>query len=164
MRIDMRASRELTATVLAIRALDRTIQKMIRQQTKRITAPEWRGALSERADSRLQHAALVDTSAVAVSNQNIRLQSANKGRALSGGFNPKTDWYAAEFGGDQGKTTTYTRAGHRVTRHTTRQLPTRRKAGHVFYPATAEMIPRIAALWVQTTVRTIATAFEGRQE
>jgi hypothetical protein len=34
----------------------------------------------------------------------------------------------------------------------------------VFYPAAREMIPRLAALWIQTTVRTIAEALEGKQE
>ena len=169
MRINVKDSRELLATLYAIRSLDKTIAKMIRQETKRIAAPEWKKALAERANSRLEHRVIVDTSVVTVSNQNVRIQSASKGRALSGGFNPKTDYHAVEWGADRDRETTYKRRSrkgrtHEVTRHAARGMKPRNQSGYVFYPAAKEMIPRMARLWVQTTVRTIATAFEGKQE
>lgn len=169
MRLDVKKSRELLATIYAIRSLDRTIAKMNRQETKRIAAPEWKKALAERADTRLEHRVIVDTSVVSVSDQNVRIQSASKGRALSGGLAPKADYPAIEFGADQRRKTTYQRRSpkgrpHKVTRHATRGLKPRNGNGYVFFPAAREMVPRLAALWVQTTVRTIATAFEGKQE
>lgn len=169
MRIDVKASRELLATIYAIRSLDKTIQKMIRQHTKTTAAPEWKKALAERANTRLEHRVLVDTSVVTVSNQNVRIRSASKGRALSGGLEPKFDYPAVEFGADVSKVTTYTRRSrkgrvHRVTRHTSSAMKPRRSDGYVFGPAAAEMIPRLARLWVETTVRTIATAIKGKQE
>ena len=169
MRIDARLSPEYRATMYAVRSLDKTLQKIIRRETKRIAAPEWSKALAERADSRLEHRALVDTSVVTVSNQNIKVRSASKGRPLSGGFDPKVHHYAAEFGVDKSKPATFTRRGkrggtHKVTRKPAANLKPRNKRGYVFYPAAREMIPRLAALWVQTTVRTIANALEGKQE
>lgn len=168
MRLDVTNSRELLATIYAVRALDKTLQKMIRVHSKAITLREWRQSLAQRADTRMQQRMLVDTSAVAVSNQNIKLQSANKGRPLSGGLNPKSDWFIPEFGVTP-KQITYTRHSrkggtHRVTRRTGPNLNPRKKTGHVIYPAAREMVPRIASLWVQTVVRTIATALEGKQE
>lgn len=169
MRLDVRKSPELLAAIFAIRSLDRTIAKMNRQQTKTVAAPEWKQALAERADSRLEHRVIVNTAVVSVSNQNVRIQSAGKGRPLSGGLNPKTDYAAIEFGADRAKRTTYRRKGrkggtHTVTRRTAAGMKPRNGSGYVFFPAAKEMIPRMARLWVQTTVRTIATAFEGKQE
>lgn len=169
MRLDVKKSRELLATLYAIRSLDKTIAKMIRQETKRIAAPEWKKALAERADSRLEHRVIVDTAVVSVSNQNVRIKSASKGRPLSGGLAPKTDWPAIEFGADTSRQTTYKRRSprgrvHDVKRRTASGLKGRNGNGYVFYPAAREMIPRLARLWVETTVRTIATAFEGKQE
>ena len=36
-----------------------------------------------------------------MSNQNVRIQAANKGRRLSGGLDPKTDYPAVEFGANR---------------------------------------------------------------
>lgn len=167
--LDARKSRELQATVLAIANVDRTIRKMIRQYAKAMAMPEWKKALAERADTRLEHRVLVDTAVVTVSDRNVRMQSASKGRPLSGGFAPKLDYYAAEYGGNQDKTTTYTRRNrnggtHKVTRRVGNTIKPRTRRGYVFGPASREMVPRLARLWVQTTVRTIATALEGKQE
>ena len=167
MRLDVLTSRELLATIYAIRSLDKTIQKMIRQQTKSMAAPEWTKALAQRADTALEQQVIVNTAVVAVSNQNVRAQSANKGRLLSGGLDPKTDYPAIEWGADD-DTQAYMRRSrkggtHSVKRHTARQLK-RRSSGYVWGPTVQEMIPRLARLWVQTTVRTIAEAIDGKQE
>lgn len=152
-----------------MRTVDRTIQRMVRQQIKLTAGPEWKKGLAERADTRLQHRVLVDTAVVTPSNNNLRVQSANKGRPLSGGFAPKEDWHSVEFGVDRNKQITYTRRNvkgkvHRVTRRVGNALPARKAGGYVFYPTAADMVPRFGRLVVQTTVRTIATALEGKQE
>lgn len=168
MRLNALTSRELRATILALRSIDKTIQKMVRVQTKAVVEPEWKKALAERADTRLEHRMLVDTAVISVSNQNVRIKSAGKGRALSGGLHPKFDFPAAEFGVKHEKKT-YKRQNrkggtHTVTRTTGTAFKRRNPKGYVFYPAAREMIPRLAALWVQTTVRTIANALEGKEE
>lgn len=172
-RISVWNSRELLATILAIRQAPTEMQKQIRQQTKTITSEEWKRAMGEHASTvnaaRVTSRVLVQTARVAVSNQNVRLSSATVGRRLKGGLEPKVHYYALEFGANPDTRTTYTatsRKGRKFTvhqRHTARQLPRRLKAGWVFGPAVADMVPRIAALWVQTTVRVIAEAFEGKR-
>lgn len=169
MRIDVKLSPEMRAVIFAMRSLDRTIAKMVRQEVKKVAAPEWRKALAERAMSRLQQRALVSTSTVSVSNQNVRASSAMKGRPLSGGFDPKYDWHAAEFGADPNREMEYTRASrkggrHKVKRRVGNGLPARKASGHVIYPAAHEMIPRLGRLFFQTVYRTVATATEGKQE
>ncbi len=166
--IDVRASRELLATILAIRSLDKTLRKTIRQHTKTLGQPEWQRTLAERVDSRMQHRMLVDTAVLTPSDNGIRLQSASKGRALSGGLNPKQDAYVAEFG-VEAKTTTYNRKSrnggtHQVRRRVTNGLPARNAKGHVFFPGAHEFAARAMSLWVQTVVRTIINAAEGKQE
>lgn len=166
--IDVRASRELQATILAIRSLDKTVRKAIRQYTKALGQPEWQRELAERADSRMQHRMLVDTAVLTPSDNGVRLQSASKGRPLTGGLNPKSDAYVAEFG-TVPKSTTYTRKSrsggtHQVRRRVTNGLPARSAKGHVFHPAAREFAGRSMSLWIQTVVRTILTAAEGKQE
>ncbi|MGN7976529.1 hypothetical protein ACTJJ4_03065 [Microbacterium sp. 22195] len=168
MRIDVFKSPEMMATILAIRSLDKTLQKQIRVHSKELATPEFKKELSERANTRLEHAVIVNTATVSVSNQNMRLQSAAKGRALSGGLNPKTDYAAVEFGRER-KPITYDRRNpkkggtHKVTRTPT-QIKRPNRNGYVFYPAVRKFIPRAASLYIQTTVKTIAEALKGVQE
>lgn len=154
--------------MLALRAAPRTIQAQVRKFTKAIAAPEWKQALAQRADTRLAQRVLVDTAVVTVSNQNVKVQSASKGRPLSGGLNPRVDYPAVEFGGNK-KVTTFTRRSpkgraHTVTRDTHAQLPRFKPKGHVFWPAAVEMVPRMFKLWAQTTVKTIGNMLDGKQE
>lgn len=168
MRLNVLDSRELQATILALRAIDKTLAAQVRKYTKAVAAPEWSQALNRRATTRLEQRVIANTAVVTVTNQNVRVQSASKGRMLSGGLLPKSEYPAVEFGKNPSKTT-YTRISprgqsHRVTAVVGRQFKRRNPRGYVFYPAAEEMIPRIAALWVQTTVKTIANALEGKQE
>lgn len=162
MRIDVRGSQELKDIVLAINRSDTAVQRAIRSFTKaRLTRP-WLDAINDNASTTLERRVIASTATVAVSNQNIRIQSAAKGRPLSGGLNPKTDYASVEFGGNREKKVTYGRKGGRVTRRTARQLRPRNGRGYVFYPAATRMIPRLASLWVQTVVKTYADIFDGK--
>jgi hypothetical protein len=167
-RIDVFKSPELLATIYALRAIDKTLQKKVRDYTKAIASPEWKKALAHRADTRLEHRVIVDTAIVSVSNQNVRIQAAGKGGRLKGGLDPKTDYPAIEFGSGK-KVTTFSRKSrkggtHSVTRKGGAGLKGRSRTGYVFWPAAKEMVPRMAALWVQTTVKTIGNALEGKKE
>lgn len=162
MRIDVRGSRELKDIVLALQASDRTVRGAIRAYTRSELTRPWLEAINDRASTTLERRVIAGTSTVQVSDQNIRITAATKGRRLSGGLSPKHDYAPVEFGAKSRKKT-YTRKGHRVTRNTTAQFRTRRPRGYVFYPAAAEMIPRLARLWVQTVVKEYADIFEGRK-
>lgn len=167
-RLDVRNSRELQATLLAIRRAPSEIQKQVRQQTKAKLLPEWQKGLRERADTRLQHRVLADTAKATVSNQNVRLSSAGSAKKLSGGLQPSKNGRGVEFGASPEKYRTYDRRSknggtHKVTRRTGRPMgPTNRK-GNVIFPTVSELIPRFASLWVQTTIRTFYDAIEGKR-
>ena len=153
--------------VWAINQSDREVQKQIRVQTKANLTKPWLAEVRSRASTKLEKRVISDTATVVVSNQNIRIQSAAKGRRLEGGLNPKGHYRAVEFGSGHQKRT-YTRKGrksgtHTVTRNTTAQFKDRTKTGYVFYPAAREMIPRLASLWVQTTVKVYADIFDGKK-
>lgn len=161
MRIDVRGSRELKDIILALRSSDREVRSAIRTFTRAELTRPWLEAINDQASTILERRVISATATVKVSDQNIRITSATKGRRLSGGLSPKTDYAAVEFGAKGGKRT-YTRKGHKVTRNTTAQFKARNRKGYVFYPAATEMIPRLARLWVQTVVKTFADIFDGR--
>lgn len=161
MRIDVRGSAELRDVVLAINQSDREIQRAIRTFTKAEITRPWLEAISDQASTPLERRVIANTATVAVSNQNIRIQSAAKGRKLSGGLQPKTDYAPVEFGAAPRKQT-YTRKGHKVKRNTTAQFRRPNRNGYVFYPAASRMIPRLASLWVQTVVKTYGDIFDGK--
>lgn len=166
LKISVRNSKELQATILALKLTDKTLSANIRKWTRQLMLPEWQKGLRERASSRVQQRVLVDTARVTVSNQNVSLKSATVGRSLAGGLNPKSSWAAFEFGADRNKTTTYEAIrGHsrfKVTRKTRRQLPPRSRTGWVVYPTAKELIPRFASLWYQTAIRGLYEAFERK--
>lgn len=168
MRISVYASHELQAVLLKLKTLDRDTRGQIRRGTKADAAPIWATEVGSRVQTRAEGLALGKTARVAVSDQNVQLQSARIGRALSGGLLPSRDYAALEFGTDhRDEPTTYestSTKGQRFTvkRRTRRQLRSRAASGHVVYPAVGAAVPRLAALWVQTVVRTLHEALEAR--
>ena len=168
-RIDVFNSRELQAVILAVKASRTNIRKAIRQQSKKVIQPEWQKGMAEHAESLLESRVLVASATVLVSDQNVKLRSATKGRRLSGGLNPKTQYYAAEYGADREDSRPVegrSRKGKAYAipkRHTKRQLRSRRQSGYVYGPTVASMVPRIASLWAQTVVKVMADALEGKE-
>jgi len=166
LKIDARSSRELRAILAALKNADREIQKQIRTQTKQAIVPEWQRALAREASTVPQSKVLVQTATATVSNQNIKLTAATKGRRLSGGLLPREGFGGFEFGAKV-RQSTYTQRSpkgrpYRVTRRTGKQFPAYNARGRVFYPAVKRIVPRVASLWAQTTVRVIAEALEGK--
>ncbi|GAB3118416.1 hypothetical protein [Glaciibacter psychrotolerans] len=166
-RISVFNSKELQGVILLMKGLDRELAKQIRQVTKAMIEPEWKEAIASRASTPLEQRVLAATARVAVSDQNVTLKSAHIGKSLSGGLKPSEIVGGAEFGADQSKKTTYTATSSKgkkfkVTRRTQSQLRPRNKAGYVVMPAVANIIPRLASLWVQTTVRTFYELIEKR--
>jgi len=160
-RIDVRGSRELQDVILALKSSDAETRRAIRTFSKQAMTRPWLEAIADEASTTIEKRVISATATVAVSDQNIRIQSAAKGRKLSGGLVPKQDYGPAEFGANH-KKKRYMRKGHPVTRNTTAQFKGRNRRGEVFYPAAREMIPRLASLWVQTVVKTYALIFEGK--
>jgi hypothetical protein len=164
-RISVWESAQLQALLLALRGFDRELKKEIRQRTKEIAQPEWQKAVAENAERTTEQRVLAATARVQVSDQNVMLKSAAIGRPLSHGLRPSEGYAGIEFGGDRNAKATYqatSKNGKRftVTRRTQRQMRPRRKAGYVVFPAAADIIPRLAALWAQTAVRTFHETIE----
>lgn len=160
-RIDVRGDKQLQAIILALKSSDREVRSAMRSFTKARIVKPWMSELLEASHTRLERLTIGATATVAVSDQNIRIQAATKGRKLSGGFVPKVDYPGVEFGANHQKVR-YMRKGHPVRRNTTAQLRPRNRRGYVFYPTAKRMIPRLASLWVQTVVKTYADIFEGK--
>lgn len=169
LRIEATSSRQYLAVLSAVRAAPKAFQAQIRSQTKQLATPEWRKALAEHAPDRLSHRVIVDSARVNPSNQNIELAAAGVGQLRKGVKNPMMA-APVEFGANRNKTQSYSATSRKGTRyqvtnrHTSNQLRWRNRKGWTFYPAAAQMVPRVAALWAQTVVRTIAKAFEGVQD
>jgi len=145
-----------------MQGLQRDIAKQIRAQSKRVIAPIWTEALQGHTNTRLEAASILRSASVAVRDSNVTLQAGGKGT-----FRRRVPVKAVEFGAEYNTQKTYTtrsRKGksYRVTRYTQHQLPIFKKTGHVVFPAAAYVIPRIASLWVQTTLRSFYEAL-GRK-
>ncbi len=165
MRISVWESKELQALILALRGFDRDLKKEIRQRTKAVAQPAWQQAVSKKAGTTLEQKVLADTARVQVSDQNVMLRSAGVGRSLAGGAKPSEIYGGVEFGADRGARASYRRRSkkgneHSVTRRTRTQFLPRKRTGYVVFPAAAEVIPRLAALWAQTAVRTFHETIE----
>jgi len=170
LKVSAHSSRELQAVIVALKGADKELRRRIRQETKPMAQTAWQQAVAEHASGsnlpRVSALVLARTARVAVSDQNVTLKSAGIGQALSGGLLPRRDWAAIEFGvanREEARGYEARRNGRsfHVKRRTRRQLPPRRRNGHVVYPAASEIIPRMLALWAQTAARTLHEAFEA---
>mgnify|MGYP000966249988 CR=1 FL=1 len=156
--------RELQAAVLAFRLADRGLRNRINDSTREQFNGPWRAGIAAAADTQLERRVLVPGARIAAGNPPVFVAAGSR-RPLSGGLVPDTQWAGVEFGADD-TVTSYTRRSpkgtvHRVTRHTRRQLPRRRKHGPVF-TTVSEFSPRAASLWAQIIVRVYVDAAAGR--
>lgn len=173
LRIDVRSSRELQAVVLAVRAAPSELAKQYRQRLKAMTDEAWSDELRGRVSTRMQSRVLLDTARTKVSDQNVQLSVGTVGRALSkrtggaGSARPVDLLRAAEFGGSMTKYSDYKRRSkhgrHDVRRRTLTAWGPFNRRGNAVYPGLAAVVPRVAALMVQTCVRTLADALEGKR-
>jgi hypothetical protein len=145
-RISLLVSKELQQIVLALKASDATIQKQVRVETKKVVQPAWQEAIGANVHNPLEARVLGNTARASTSNSHglaqVTLQAGRIGKALSGGGKPPQLAAGAEFGSEYYK-----------------QFGPRSPKGNTFYPALAEVIPRIASLWYQTAIRTLLDTF-----
>lgn len=158
---------QVNAVALLLRGADKEITRQIRQHTRAIGEGEWRDAIRGGVMSRLDEVVMARTAKLLVSTSGVRLRAAATKRPLSGGLMPSYHWKSLEFGNWDGRTKTYkqhSRKGkqYTLTRHTARQLRPRVKSGYMAYPAAARLIPRFAALWTQTAIRTVYELIERK--
>jgi hypothetical protein len=164
--IDPASSRELAAVLLALKQMDKTVVRVINQQTRAVVIPEWKKGLDSRSLTIPEKRILAATGKALVSGTQIKLRAGVGGKGLSGGLNSE-DNRAIEFGANREAINTYTTRsrkgkGYKITRHTQRQLRWKRKQGPVYRTA-VDLIPRVASLWTQTLVRVVFETFESRK-
>lgn len=167
LRVSAYSSRELLQVLRGLRNLDRDTKKQLRRNLKPMAEEAWKRALAEHANTRLEQRVLVDSGRVRVSDQNVRLTSASLSRSLSGGLKPSVSYGAVEFGagprpGSQETATSRKGTQFQRTRDPNRPFKAPNRRGYVVYPAAASVIPRILAMYVQTFVRAIHEALEGK--
>lgn len=171
--IDVHSSRQLRAVVLAVRGASTEVRRQYRQNLKAMTDAAWREELAGYVGSRLESRVVLETARTRVSDQNVRLSVATVGRALSkrtagaGAAKPVDLVRAVEFGGSQ-RYSRYKRESsrgrlHDVKRRTLTGYGEHNRKGNIVYPSLAAVVPRVASLMVQTCVRTLADAFEGKR-
>lgn len=158
LRISLFSSKELQSVVLRLKGMDREIASQINKQTRTVAEPVWKEAVGANVTDRLEARVLANTARVSVSRANVTLKSAAIGKTLTGGAKPPELYHAVEFGANRDEYV----GTDRGKRRTKRQFKARNAKGYAVYPAAAEVIPRIASLWVQTLVRTFHEAIEGK--
>jgi len=143
-RISVWESPQLQATILALNGMDKELAAQVRKATRSVTEAEWRTAMSAHASTRIEHSVMVRSARVTVSNQNITLKAGGMSTRHHGGGRTYELFAGTEFGSKRFP-----------------QFKARKRSGYVFFPATADVVPRFAALWVSTMIRTLHEAFEG---
>ena len=174
--IDVRSSDQLKAVILSIRSAPKNIQQNIKQFAKADIVPAWQEELAQQGATPLQQRLLVDTGRATVTNTTVNLRAGGVNAKVSGGLSTdyvspygSASYKAAEFGANQYLTVPHYQSRSKRGRpyvvhgrHTQHQFEAPNKDGYIVYPAARKVIPRVAALWVSTVVRTMHEAFEGK--
>jgi hypothetical protein len=173
--IDVRSSEQLQAVILSVRSAPKNVQQNIKHFATADIIPAWQQELNEQGANPLQQVLLVDTGRATVTNTTVNLRSGGINAAVKGGLSTdylspqgSRSYRAAEFGANQYLTVPAYKSRSRKgrpdvihNRHTQKQFKPYDKEGYVVYPAARKVIPRVAALWVSTVIRTLHEAFEG---
>lgn len=154
--LDVRGSRELQATILAVRNAQRDIRRDINKAARNRLNPVWRGELGARARTRLEQRVILSGARVAASDRGVSLRAAGSRRPLAGGLIPTYDWPAVELGASR-KQATFTQRSRRGNRYqrtmrTGHGLPKRAQYGRIAYDAASVTGTRLVAMWVRTVV------------
>ncbi|WP_454137256.1 hypothetical protein [Microbacterium paulum] len=153
-RISLLVDSPLRDMLLAARELPTEVRKEIAVQTKKAAEPIWFEETRDRAGTRLQQRALVNSARVGVTQRNVFLRSGSVGKT-SKGTPVSVLAKGAEYGGNPDRRITQrSRKGKRYTRRMSGVFSAPRRGGYVFNPAVRDSTPRFQSLWVQTATRT----------
>lgn len=166
--IDAKTSDQIKVILLSVKAAPKNIQQNIKKYAKADIIPAWQQELAAQPADDLQKRLLVDTGRAGVTNLNVFLKAGGINAKVSGGLSTDTgdnSYRAAEFGANRFLTHKVKTSDGRISRkqrHTQRQFESTDHKGYVVYPAARKVIPRVAALWTQTIIRTLHDAVEGK--
>lgn len=154
-RISLLIDSPLRTVWLAFRGLEPEVRKQITAHTKRVADPVWKEETRGHALSRLQQRVLAGTARAGVSGLSMTLRAGGGGRLTSGTPTSAVS-HATAFGANPAKQVTVrNRKGTTFTRRLGTRFQPPRRGGYVVYPAARAVIPRMASLIVQTTIRTV---------
>lgn len=144
--------------IQVMRGLETAVKAQIGKQTKAAAQPIWAETTRAQVTTRLQ-TRLADSAKTGVTARNVFLRAGGTGKI---GATPLSSLaLAIEFGANPDKQIkSRSSKGKEYTRRMGSSFGYPRSRGNVAYPASSEAIPRIASLWVQTTVRTVYEEIE----
>lgn len=162
-RISLLVDSPLRDLLIALRAVPAEGRRNVTKYTRTHAEPIWVEETRDRAATRLQQRALVNSARVGVATRNIYLRSGGVG-ALSSGTPVSDVAFGAEFGGNPQKVVTQkSRKGKRYGRRLGNAFGAPRRSGNVVYPAARESIPRIASVAIQSAYRALLDALDGKK-
>lgn len=154
-RISLLIDSPLRTAWLAFRGLESEVRRQITVHIKRVADPVWKEETRGHALSKLQQRVLAGTARVGVSGLSVTLRAGGAGR-LSSGTPTALVSHATAFGASPDKQVSVrNKKGTTFKRRLGDRFPRPRRGGYVVFPAAREVIPRMASLVVQTTVRTV---------
>lgn len=162
-RISLLIDSPLRDLLVALRAVPAEARKQVTTHTRKTSEPIWFEETRERATTRLQQRALVNSARVGVATRNIYLRSGAVGK-LSSGTPVSTVAFGAEFGANPDKKVTQrSRKGERYTRRLGNAFGAPRRGGNVVYRAAKDAIPRITSVAIQSAYRALLDAVDGKK-
>lgn len=150
------------------RQLPKELKNDIRRVQRSETLPIWREEINKRKDVTPLASRVYKSGITVRTGANLVLQAKGSTKKIGARNIPQNSLMgAAEFGSTPNNYTKYWRTSengkrHKVTRRTRAGLPHKRKGGYVAVPASKAAIGRIQSVTVQTTIRRIHLAAEGR--
>lgn len=155
--LDINGSRELQATVLALRQAQREIRVDINKTARGRIRPLWQSAVSARARTRLQQRVIAAGTRANASDRGVTLFAATRSRPLKGGLVPSFEWAGAEFGMSPKPSQPFTQRSRRGRSYSRtmivgRQFRGRTADGAVAFDAASEVGTKLVAMWVRTVV------------
>lgn len=159
-KLDVNQSRELQATILALKAAQRQVRLDINKEARNAIRPLWQQELNSRAHSRMEQALIVARARATASDRGVRVTAAN-GRELRGGLDPATGWPGAEFGArskrvSKGEVSKRTRRPYQRDQVINRQFKGRTQHGRIAFDAASAAMTKVVGIWVRTVVGALA--------
>lgn len=162
-RISLLVDSPLRDMLIALRGVPAEARKHVTAFTRKEAEPIWFEETRDRATTRLQQRALVNTARVGVATRNIYLRSGGVGKVSSGAA-VSTVAFGAEFGANETKVVSQrSRKGKTYTRRLGNAFGAPRRGGNVVYRAAREAIPRIASVAIQSASRALFDALDGKK-
>ena len=163
-------SKELQATILALKIVGKDFRKEILKRTRELILKDWDSAVADEisavgGDIYATRLTMRNTR-VKVGTQGFTLQAATRGtKATSGGLISSEHYYLAEFGADKKVVPVNGRRGatsYQYKRTVNTGFQQRVKNGRYAFKAAGKIMNRALALYTQTTIQMVYEAFERK--